>query len=274
MAVDQWWRSQASPLLMGIVNVTPDSFSDGGRFFSHDAAIRHGLALIGQGAAIIDVGGESSRPGASPISQDEEIERIIPVIEAVVKSGARVSVDTYKPQVMQAAARAGASLVNDIYALRQPGALEMAADLKIPVCLMHMQGTPENMQVNPSYDDVIGDIRRFLENRIDACLSAGIDSDRIFVDPGFGFGKTRAHNLALMKGIGAFSGLGAGLVVGLSRKAFVRNISGANEGAALDEASAMLGALAAERGARVLRVHEVKRTAEILNLWRQVSATR
>lgn len=274
MAVDQWWRSQGSPLLMGIVNVTPDSFSDGGQFLSHAAAITHALELSEQGAAIVDVGGESSRPGATPVSEDEEIDRIIPVIEAVVKSGARVSVDTCKPQVMRAAVRAGASLVNDIYALRQPGALEMVADLKIPVCLMHMQGTPETMQVEPHYKDVVADVRGFLGERIEACLATGIDADKILVDPGFGFGKTRAHNLALMRGLGGFSDLGAGLVIGLSRKAFVRHISGVNEGPALDEASAILGALAVERGARVLRVHEVKRTAEILNLWRQVSATR
>ena len=243
------------PQIMGIFNVTPDSFSDGGRFDSLESAIAQGRRLAADGAHIVDVGGESTRPGAESISVRSEIERVVPVISALSDEGITVSVDTSKPEVMEAAVAAGASMVNDIYALRQAGALDMAARLGVPVCLMHMQGTPATMQKAPYYDNIGREIGEFLSSRIDTCLKAGIDRNRLLVDPGIGFGKTRAHNHTLMSQLPRFSALGVPLLIGVSRKAFVRALVQIDSEEILDEMSALLALLAVEQGAKVVRVH-------------------
>src|SRR5579883_1531740 len=207
------------PRVAGIVNVTSDSFSDGGRFLDPQLAIEQGLRLVEEGADMLDIGGESTRPGASEISVADEIARVVPVIEALAKqTSVPIAIDTSKPEVMRAAAAAGAGFINDVYALRREGALDAAAELKLPVCLMHMQGEPRTMQEAPHYDDVVGDVKRFLADRIFACELSGIDRKRLVVDPGFGFGKTLEHNLALLRGLDQFASLGVPLLAGLSRK--------------------------------------------------------
>ncbi len=254
------------PLVMGILNVTPDSFSDGGRFVGRDAALRQAERMLAEGARIIDVGGESTRPGAAPVALAQELERVVPIVEALVTElGATVSVDTSKPAVMSAAVAAGASMINDVMALRQPGALEAAAAAVVPVCLMHMQGSPRTMQTDPQYGDVVADIMAFLDSRIEACVAAGVGRERIVVDPGFGFGKTLRHNYALLARLDEFAGLGCPLLVGVSRKSMIGNL--------LDlpvtervTASAILAALAVERGANILRVHDVKETIQAIRL--------
>jgi len=253
------------PQVMGIVNVTPDSFSDGGQFDSHKSAIAQGRRLAADGAHIVDVGGESTRPGAVLVSVREEIERVVPVISALSHDGIAVSVDTSKPEVMEAAVAAGARMVNDIYALRRPGALEMAARLKVPVCLMHMQGTPATMQKAPRYDDIEKEIAEFLASRINACLEAGIDRRLLLVDPGFGFGKTREHNHILMSRLSRFAKLGVPLLIGVSRKAFVRALTQIGSPERLDEISALLALLAVEQGANVVRVHNARITCSVLD---------
>jgi len=253
------------PQVMGIVNVTPDSFSDGGQFDSHKFAIAQGRRLAADGAHIVDVGGESTRPGAVLVSVREEIERVVPVISALSHDGIAVSVDTSKPEVMEAAVAAGARMVNDIYALRRPGALEMAARLKVPVCLMHMQGTPATMQKAPRYDDIEKEIAEFLASRINACLEAGIDRRLLLVDPGFGFGKTREHNHILMSRLSRFAKLGVPLLIGVSRKAFVRALTQIGSPERLDEISALLALLAVEQGANVVRVHNARITCSVLD---------
>ena len=213
--------------IAGIVNVTPDSFSDGGKHFDAQRAIAHGLKLVEEGADLLDVGGESTRPGAEPVSAQDEIARVVPVIEALAKqTSVPIAIDTSKPEVMRAAVAAGAGLINDVYALRRDGALDAAAELKVPVCLMHMQGEPRTMQDDPHYDDVVGDVNRFLTDRIFACELSGIDKKRIVVDPGFGFGKTLEHNLALLRALDQFAALGVPLLVGLSRKAMIGTLTG------------------------------------------------
>ena len=253
------------PQIMGVVNVTPDSFSDGGEAASHLAAIRHGRRLAAEGADIVDVGGESTRPGAEPITPEVELARVLPVIDTLAKDGIRVSVDTSNPEVMEAAVGAGACMINDIYALRKPGALAAAAYLDVPVCLMHMQGTPATMQDAPFYQDIGREIRAFLQSRIHACGRAGIDGERIVIDPGFGFGKTRQHNHILLSKVGWLTELGVPVLIGVSRKGFVRSLTQVKSRQALDKTSALLALMAVEQGVRFVRVHNVEVTRKLLN---------
>ncbi|RBC45152.1 dihydropteroate synthase, partial [Xanthomonas oryzae pv. oryzae] len=216
-----------TPQVMGIVNVTPDSFSDGGQHASCEAAIAHGLALVEQGAAVLDIGGESTRPGATPVSVEEELQRVIPVIEALAqRTRVPISVDTFKPEVMRAAVAAGAGMINDVYALRSPGALEAASDLRVPVVLMHARSAPHAMQDAPQYDDVVGEVHRFLAERIFAAEMAGIDKRRLILDPGFGFDKTTTHNLALLAQLQRLQEFGLPVLAGLSRKRSIGELTG------------------------------------------------
>ncbi|MCD9027571.1 dihydropteroate synthase [Luteimonas sp. BDR2-5] len=261
------------PRVMGIVNVTPDSFSDGGAHDSADAAIAHGLLLAGQGADILDVGGESTRPGAEPVPVDEELRRVVPVIEALAaRTTLPISVDTSKPEVMRAAVAAGAGLINDVHALRREGALDAAAALGVPVVLMHMQGEPGAMQAAPVYDDVVGEVHRFLAERIFAAEMAGIERKRIVVDPGFGFGKTTAHNLALLAQLARFAELGVPLLAGLSRKRSIGELTGRDVPAERVAGSVAAHLIAAQRGARIVRVHDVAETVDALKVWAAVDA--
>ncbi|TDR39440.1 dihydropteroate synthase [Tahibacter aquaticus] len=260
------------PLVCGIVNVTPDSFSDGGDHFDAAAAIAHGLQLVEQGADLLDIGGESTRPGAAAVGEDEERRRVIPVIEALARqTHVPISIDTSKPGVMRAAVAAGAGLINDVHALRLDGALDAAADLQVPVCLMHMQGEPRSMQAEPHYDEVVADIKRFLADRIFSCELAGIPRKRLLVDPGFGFGKTLEHNLALLRELQQFANLGAPLLVGLSRKSFLGALSGRQAPAERVYASVAAALIAAQRGAAILRVHDVAATVDALKIWLPVA---
>lgn len=254
------------PRVMGIVNVTPDSFSDGGAHNSTDAAIAHGLKLVAEGADILDVGGESTRPGAIPVTLEDELQRVIPVIEGLAeRSGVPISIDTYKPEVMRAAIEAGADIVNDINALQAPGALEAVADSMAGVCLMHMQGTPQTMQADPHYADVVQEVGDFLRERLAATVAAGVAPERIVLDPGFGFGKRTAHNLALLQALPALCGLGQPLLVGLSRKSVLGQITGGDVDARL-HASLAAAVISAMKGARILRVHDVKATSDALRV--------
>jgi dihydropteroate synthase len=261
-----------APVVMGVLNVTPDSFSDGGRFSAPEQAVAHALAMAGEGAALLDVGGESTRPGAAPVSTAEELERVIPVIEALLASGAPpVSIDTAKPEVMLAAAEAGAELINDVQALRAPGALEAAAASGCGVCLMHMQGEPRTMQAAPAYDDVVEDVYAFLATRIEACAAAGIGLDRIVVDPGFGFGKSLAHNLSLMRHLDRFMRLGVPVLVGVSRKSMLGAVTGRPVGERL-AAGLALATLAVSAGARIIRSHDVAATLDAVRMTAAVLA--
>lgn len=254
------------PLVMGVLNVTPDSFSDGGDFLDHAAAIRRARAMAADGADIIDIGGESTRPGAADVSADEELDRVLPVVEALAGNvPAVLSIDTSKPEVMRAAVAAGATLINDVYALRRNGALETARDLPAGICLMHMLGTPRTMQAKPTYRSLPGDVIDFLAERIAACESAGIDRDRLAVDPGFGFGKTDDHNLVLLRELAQFAGLGRPLLVGLSRKRTLGKLTG-REPAARVAAGLAAAVLAVERGAHIVRTHDVAETADALKI--------
>jgi len=254
------------PVVMGVLNVTPDSFSDGGRFASVDAAVAAGLRMTAEGAALIDVGGESTRPGAQPISLQDELQRVLPVIERLRSASAAViSVDTSRPEVMRAAAAAGAGFINDVRALRAPGALEAAAASGCGVCLVHMQGTPGTMQVAPHYTDVVGEVRAFLAARVAACRSAGIEAARLTVDPGFGFGKNLEHNLTLLRHLVDLAVDGTPLLVGLSRKATVGTLTGRPPGERV-YGSVALAVLAAQRGARIIRVHDVAATVDALKV--------
>jgi dihydropteroate synthase len=260
------------PRVAGIINVTPDSFSDAGAHGSAAAAIAHGLKLVEEGADLLDIGGESTRPKATPVSAQDEIRRIVPVIEALAKQiSIPISVDTSKPDVMRAAVAAGAGMINDVYALRQDGALDAAAELNVPVCLMHMLGEPRTMQDHPHYDDVVSDVRRFLAERIFACEMSGIDKKRIIVDPGFGFGKTLEHNLALLRALDQFAALGVPLMVGLSRKAMIGTLTGRDiNGRAVGSAAAAM--IAVQRGAMIVRVHDVAVTWDALAVWNAVAS--
>jgi dihydropteroate synthase len=254
------------PAVMGILNLTPDSFSDGGRFVRLDAAIRQAERMAAEGASIIDIGGESSRPGASAVPAQEEIERVVPLIEAIAgRIGVPLSVDTSKPDVMQAAVAAGATMLNDVYALRRDGALAMAASLDVAVCLMHMQGEPRTMQVNPVYDDVAGEVAQFLSGRVTACVAAGIARERIVVDPGFGFGKTDRHNIELLANLERIRALGLPLLVGLSRKSTLGKLTGQRVEGRL-AAGIAAAVLAAERGAHIVRTHDVGATLDALKV--------
>ena len=254
------------PLVMGVLNVTPDSFSDGGKFFATDAAIRQAERMFEAGAAIVDVGGESTRPGAGRISEDEELDRVIPVIETISDAtDIAVSIDTSKPGVMRAAVNAGASMINDVYALRQDGAVEAASELDVAVCLMHMQGEPGTMQQNPGYQDIPGDILDFLSKRITACRDAGIDDEKIVIDPGFGFGKTHEHNVRLLASLDRFQELGMPLLVGLSRKSTLGALTGKDVEERLP-AGIAAAILAVERGAHIVRTHDVDETIDALKI--------
>jgi len=262
------------PLIMGIVNVTPDSFSDGGRFVATGAAVAHARALVAAGADILDIGGESTRPGAEPVPLAEELDRVLPVIEALADEGLPLSIDTYKPEVMSAAVAAGASLINDVFALRQPGALEAAAANDAGVCLMHMQGTPQTMQVDPYYADVVGEVAAFLCERIAACEAAGIARERIVIDPGFGFGKTTAHNIALLNGLGEIiRRTGRPLLAGLSRKSVLGRITTREKAADRVAASVASALVAVQKGARILRVHDVDATLDMVRVWQALEVT-
>jgi dihydropteroate synthase len=252
------------PVVGGILNVTPDSFSDGGRLDSLDRAVEQGCSLAAEGADLIDVGGESTRPGSRPPTLAEELARVVPVVEALVqRAPVPLSVDTSRPEVMRAAVAAGASMVNDVRALRSPGALVAAAELGVPVCLMHMQRSPETMQEDPRYRDVVVEVRTFLAERMRACLDAGIRQEHLVVDPGFGFGKTLTHNVALLASLDAFTGLGVPVMVGLSRKSVLGQLTGRTVGDRLP-GSLAAAVVAVQRGATLLRVHDVAATRDVL----------
>ncbi|TBR39603.1 MULTISPECIES: dihydropteroate synthase [Dyella] len=258
--------------VVGIVNVTPDSFSDGGSHATTEAAVAHGLKLAEEGADMLDVGGESTRPGAADVSVEDELRRVIPVIEQLAaRTTLPIAVDTSKPEVMRAAVAAGAGMINDVYALRREGALDAVAELRVAVCLMHMQGEPRSMQDEPHYDDVVGDVHRFLTDRLFACELAGIDKRQVMVDPGFGFGKNLEHNLALLRATERFANLGSGVYIGLSRKSMIGEITGRK--APQDRAAGSVAAamIAVQRGARIVRVHDVAATVDALAVWQAVA---
>jgi dihydropteroate synthase len=261
------------PRVVGIVNVTPDSFSDGGQFADTAAAVAHGLRLAEEGADMLDIGGESTRPGAAGVSVEDELRRVIPVIEQLAaRTSLPLAVDTSKPEVMRAAVAAGAGMINDVYALRRDGALDAAAELRVPICLMHLQGEPRTMQEAPHYDDVVGEVHRFLTDRLFACELAGIDRRKVMVDPGFGFGKDLEHNLALLRRLERFSDLGSGVYVGLSRKSMIGRMTGREN--PLDRAAGSVAAalIAVQRGARMARVHDVAATVDALKVWHAVQS--
>ena len=261
------------PRIMGVVNVTPDSFSDGGSFDSAQAAIDHGLRLVEEGADLLDVGGESTRPGAAPVDEAEELRRVLPVIEALAaRAGVPVSVDTSKPRVMREALAAGASMVNDVLALRGDGALEAVAESGAAAVLMHMQGEPRTMQASPHYDEVLGEVHRFLADRILACQFAGIDKAKLVADPGFGFGKTLEHNLALLRGLDRFATLGVPVLAGLSRKSMIGAITGRESPRDRVAGSVAAAMVAVQRGATIVRVHDVAPTRDALGVWQAVAS--
>ena len=258
----------ARPKVMGIVNVTPDSFSDGGRFATHADAVTYGLRLIDEGADILDVGGESTRPGADPVSEPDEIGRVLPVIEGLAGRGALISIDTMKPAVARAAVAAGAAIWNDVNALRAPGAIETAAELNCGVVLMHMLGEPRTMQDRPNYGDVFGEVSGFLTARAQACLAAGVARDSIWLDPGIGFGKRLNHNLTLLKSLPDLASLGYPVVLGASRKSFLKAIDPrAANPADRFGGSVALSILGADRGVACVRVHDVHDTVQALKVW-------
>jgi dihydropteroate synthase len=266
LAAGRFRLDPSRPLVMGVVNVTPDSFSDGGRFFDANAAVAHALRLAEEGADILDIGGESSRPGALPVSPSEELDRILPVLEGLKRLEKPLSVDTRRPAVMQAALSAGASMINDIEALQAPGALEAVAKTQCAVCLMHMKGEPATMQREPHYDDVVAEVGSFLKNRMEKAVQAGIARERIVIDPGFGFGKTAAHNFELLRALSEIGKLGLPVLAGWSRKSTLGKLTGrpADERLAASLAAALL---ALQGGATILRVHDVKETRDVIAVW-------
>lgn len=260
------------PNIVGIVNVTPDSFSGDGLSASLDAAVAYGLRLVEEGADALDIGGESTRPGAAEVSIADELARVMPVIERLVRETAvPIAVDTSKPEVMRAAVAAGAGLINDVYALRRDGALDAAAELRVPVILMHMQGTPRDMQDAPQYDDVVAEVHRFLTERIFACEMSGIAKKKIVIDPGFGFGKTLDHNLALLRQLARFTDLGVPVLAGLSRKGMLGTLTGCAQGERV-HGSVAAALIAAQYGAKLVRVHDVAATVDALKVWNAVAA--
>jgi len=259
------------PQVMGIVNVTPDSFSDGGVHASVDAAVAHALRLVGEGADLLDIGGESTRPGAEDVGIEEELRRVLPVIERLARETAvPISIDTSKPEVMRAAVAAGAGMINDICALRREGALAAAAELGVPVVLMHMQGEPRSMQAAPHYDDVVNDVHRFLAERIFAAEMAGMARKQLVIDPGFGFGKNDAHNFTLLAQLQRFTELGVPVLAGLSRKRSLGTLTGREVPSERVHASVAAHLVAAQRGARLLRVHDVAAMVDALKVWQAV----
>ena len=261
------------PQVMGIVNVTPDSFSDGGAHDTTDAAVAHALRLVEEGTDLLDIGGESTRPGAAEVEAEEELRRVVPVIERLAAQVAvPISIDTSKPEVMRAAVQAGAGMINDVCGLRREGALDAAAALGVPVVLMHMQGEPRSMQAAPQYDDVVGEVHRFLAERIFAAEMAGIPKQRIVVDPGFGFGKDTAHNLQLLAQFERFAELGVPVLAGLSRKRSIGELTGRDVPADRVAGSVAAHLIAAQRGAAIVRVHDVAATVDALKVWNAVAA--
>ena len=255
----------AAPVVMGVINVTPDSFSDGGRHLDVAAARAAGESMLAAGAAILDIGGESTRPGAAQVSLQQELDRVMPVIEALRSLPVVLSIDTSRPEVMREAVRCGVGLINDVRALARPGAIEAAAATDAAICLMHMQGSPDTMQRSPDYADVVGEVLGFLEGRVQAVQQAGVERDRIVIDPGFGFGKTLAHNLALLAALPRFAAAGWPVLVGLSRKSMIGAITGRDVGHRL-AGSVVLAALALERGASIVRAHDVAETVDAARL--------
>ena len=261
------------PRVMGIVNVTPDSFSDGGAHDTTDAAVAHGLQLVAEGADLLDIGGESTRPGAAPVSVEEELRRVVPVIQALAeRTQVPISIDTFKPEVMRAAVAAGAGMINDIHALRQDGALAAAAELGVPVVLMHMQGEPGSMQDTPHYDDVVAEVHRFLAERMFSAEMAGIAKKNLVIDLGFGFGKTTEHNMTLLARSERFLELGVPMLAGLSRKRSIGELTGRQEPRERVAGSVAAHLIAAQRGATILRVHDVAATVDALKVWAAVDA--
>jgi dihydropteroate synthase len=260
------------PKVMGVLNVTPDSFSDGGRYVSHGRALEHAQAMIEGGAAIIDVGGESTRPGAAAVSVEEQLRRVIPIVERLARDGrAIVSVDTSTPEVILAATAAGATLINDVRGLQRPGALAAAAAAKCAVCVMHMQGQPDSMQARPQYADVVAEVTGFLQSRVAACEAAGIARDCIVIDPGFGFGKTVAHNLALVRQLADFVALRLPVLIGMSRKSTIGVITGRADAGRL-AGSLALAVAAVLRGAHIIRAHDVAETVDALKVAHAIQA--
>ena len=255
---------------MGIVNVTPDSFSDGGLHLQRDAALAYAHQLIAEGADILDIGGESTRPGAQPVSIQEELDRVLPIIEALHGAPLPISVDTSKPEVMQAAIAAGAQMVNDINALQNAAAMQAVASSNVAVCLMHKQGNPQNMQAQPQYHNVVAEVSTFLSVRIAAAEAAGIQRERIVIDPGFGFGKTLAHNLALLSELKKLTELGVPILAGLSRKSMLGTLTGQDITQRLP-ASLAAALIAVQHGAKIVRVHDVRATVDALKIWNAVN---
>lgn len=262
--------SLARPLIMGVVNITPDSFSDGGSFATASTALAHARRLVDEGADLIDIGGESTRPGAGGVALEEERRRVLPVLEQLAGGTVPVSIDTQKPELMREAIAAGASMINDVNALQAPGALAAVAQSDVAVCLMHMQGTPADMQTDPHYDDVVAEVLEFFGDRMRAAHAAGIAPDRIVLDPGFGFGKTLEHNLELLRRLDRFNTTGAAVLAGLSRKGMLGRLTGRE----VDErvyASIAAALIAVENGARIVRVHDVAATRDALAVWTAVN---
>ncbi|GAM55940.1 dihydropteroate synthase [Vibrio ishigakensis] len=256
----------STPQVMGILNVTPDSFSDGGKFNRIDAAIEHAKQMIAYGATIIDIGGESTRPGAPDVALEEELERVIPVIKALrAVSDVWISIDTSKAEVMKQAAEAGADIINDVRALQEPNALQVAADTRLPICLMHMQGQPRTMQSNPQYDDLLEDVGEFLEKRIRACAEVGIDKSKLILDPGFGFGKTLEHNYQLLQQLEKFHQFGLPILAGMSRKSMIFKLLDKTPAETL-AGSITCAVIAAQKGAQIIRVHDVEQTVDAVKI--------
>jgi dihydropteroate synthase len=274
MQFGKYFIDLSQPQVMGILNVTPDSFSDGGKHTNVSQALDHALRMIEEGATFIDIGGESTRPGAPDVSLQEELDRTIPVIEAVAKNTACViSIDTSKADVMREAVKAGAGLINDVRALQEPGALQVAAEAQVPVCLMHMQGQPRTMQQSPEYDDVVNDVGQFLLARSNACEEAGIAKDKILFDPGYGFGKSLEHNYTLVKHLPSLMKLGYPVLVGMSRKSMIGNLLNRK----VDErlaGSISLATIVAQMGAQIIRVHDVKETADAVNIVKMLNSVK
>ena len=260
------------PLIMGIVNATPDSFSDGGQHFQRDAALEHAQQLIAEGADMLDVGGESTRPGAMPVGIQEELDRVLPVIEGLRGAPVPVSIDTFKPEVMRAAISAGADMVNDINALQDAVAMKVVAESQAGVCLMHKKGNPQTMQQQPEYQDVVAEVSTFLRERCAAAEAAGIQRDRIVIDPGFGFGKTLAHNLALLRALSTLAEPGVPVLAGLSRKSMLGALTGQDVAHRLP-ASVAAALIAVQHGANIVRVHDVSATVDALRIWNAVNGT-
>ena len=274
MQFGKYFIDLSQPQVMGILNVAPDSFSDGGKHTNVSQALDHALRMIDEGATFIDIGGESTRPGAPDVSLQEELDRTIPVIEAVAKNTPCViSIDTSKADVMREAVKAGAGLINDVRALQEPGALQVAAEAQVPVCLMHMQGQPKTMQQSPEYDDVVNDVGQFLLARTKVCEEAGIAKDKILFDPGYGFGKSLEHNYTLVKHLPSLMKLGYPVLVGMSRKSMIGNLLNRK----VDErlaGSISLATIVAQMGAHIIRVHDVKETADAVNIVKMLNSVK